>query len=154
MTQILLIKAYIDALGYKSSASLKTSRPRRLPLWGKEYGPAIKIAEFKDYVRRLGYRSWSPVFYKVMLDVKTTKIINIPGMLQHFAIGVYQTEWTWPHFLCYQVWSDPFWFQISGGLCASIAVTLGLQHQYLLFYLFVPPSLRLILIGLQSLRLY
>jgi hypothetical protein len=32
-------KAYIYALGYKSSASLKKSNPYECPLWGKEYGP-------------------------------------------------------------------------------------------------------------------
>jgi hypothetical protein len=33
------IKAYIRTLGYKSSASLKTSCPHGLPLWGNKSGP-------------------------------------------------------------------------------------------------------------------
>jgi hypothetical protein len=33
------IKAYIDALGYKSSTLLKTSYPHGLSLWGKYYEP-------------------------------------------------------------------------------------------------------------------
>jgi hypothetical protein len=32
------MKAYIDALGYMSSASLKTSHSHGLPLCGKGYG--------------------------------------------------------------------------------------------------------------------
>jgi hypothetical protein len=32
-------EAFIDALEYIGFASLKTSHPYELPLWGKEYGP-------------------------------------------------------------------------------------------------------------------
>jgi hypothetical protein len=42
MGQFLRIKAYIDALGYKSSALLKPSHPRGLPLRGKEYGLGLQ----------------------------------------------------------------------------------------------------------------
>jgi hypothetical protein len=51
------IKAYIDALEYKSSASLKTSLPHGLPLWGKEYGPGFqKCKNFRDGLF-IGYRA-------------------------------------------------------------------------------------------------
>jgi hypothetical protein len=33
-----------------------------------------------------------PTLYNVMLNVKMTKIVNIPGMPQHFAFGVCQAE--------------------------------------------------------------
>jgi hypothetical protein len=46
---ILRNKVFIVALGYMGSASLKTSRPHRLPLRGKKYGPQKEMHDATIY---------------------------------------------------------------------------------------------------------
>jgi hypothetical protein len=57
------IKAYIDALGYRSFAALKTSRPWGIPMWGKEYGP-----EKKRRLKNVKAKRW-PIYISQNLAV-------------------------------------------------------------------------------------
>jgi hypothetical protein len=50
------IKAYINALGYKSSVSLKISRHRKLPLCGKVYGLDLRNVNDKCEGPFIDYR--------------------------------------------------------------------------------------------------
>jgi hypothetical protein len=115
---VLGVKAYIDALGYNRSASLKPSHSHGLLLWGKEYGPKTWFAELKNMVRSLIHRLWSLTVYNTMLDIKKANVVNAPRMLQHFSFSVCHSKRSWPCFFYYQVRTNPFWFQLARSLCA------------------------------------
>jgi hypothetical protein len=81
-------EAFIAAFGYMGSASLNTSHLCRFPLWGKEY-MSQKVNMWHYALRwRLVYNSRHLCFLQVVLNVQTMKVVCIPGMLQHLALGI------------------------------------------------------------------
>jgi hypothetical protein len=111
-------EAFIIISGYMGSSSLKISHPCGFSMWGKEYGPWKVNVRHYTLQRRLVYDSRYLQFLQVALNVKMTKFVRIPGMLQHLALGIWKTVCPRPQLFHDHVWPDPFWFQLSGSLSA------------------------------------
>jgi hypothetical protein len=109
------IKAYSSALGYKSSASLKTSHPHGFSCEEKSTDPIFK----KRKTFAMAYLLIT-VHHDLQnkLNVKTMKVVGVIGVLQHPAFVVGQTKRSKSGFFYHYKRSTPFRLQFSGGLRA------------------------------------